>query len=222
MEPFLAKLKKSQDASDEWTGPLSMLKTWKSPYTNPEGQMEQITPNGKREAKRTGLHLLKRYPDLVPTLKNVYADKKPRTQVTAHAFVENFPQDVDVLQIADNGEFQAVIPHKTCDAFSKEAGKPEQDEFAATYTKGTIARLQPHAPFTLTTNDIVAMQQLCGYESAISGDDSPLCDLWTPTEIFGYECEWRTITAILRHWLTICFVAGRSLGSQVLLYGRPR
>jgi hypothetical protein len=187
MEPFLSAWEK---ADKNWTGPLEVLNDWTSPYTDIEQQMEQLTPAGANDSTKVALHLLRRYPELVPTTTKVYADKKDRTRDTAKAFIKAFPQKVKLEKISEHNEFHAVVPHKTCEKFTKAAGDKEQDIFMHSYTKGTIARLQPHAPFNLTAKQIVGLQQLCGYESAITGKVSELCDIFTPMEWMSYEYLW--------------------------------
>lgn len=187
MEPFLSAWEK---AEKNFTGPLSVLNDWKSPYTNITEQMEQLTPAGANDSTKVAEHLLQRYPDLVPTTTKVYADKKDRTRDTAKAFIKAFPQKVKLEKIHAHSEFHAVVPHKSCDKFTKAAGDREQDIFAHQYTKGTLARLQPHAPFQLSSKQVIGIQQLCGYESAITGNISKLCDIFTPIEWMGYEYLW--------------------------------
>jgi hypothetical protein len=152
--------------------------------------MEQITPDGAHDSRLVGEHLLRRYPELVPTTKKVYADKKARTQDTAKAFVKAFSQKVEIVEISSEKEFQSTIPHKSCPRFSKSAGNDELHEFIMHYTHGPLLRLKPHSPVSLTPNDIIGMQQLCGYESAITGSKSPLCSIFTPSEWLSYEYAW--------------------------------
>ncbi|KAM0812325.1 putative Histidine acid phosphatase-like protein [Seiridium cardinale] len=187
LEPFLSEWEKG---GKNWTGPLSVLNEWESPYDDIEKQMEQLTPAGAEESTEVARHLLQRYPELVPTTTKVYSDKKDRTRDTAKAFIKAFPQNVTLEKISEHGEFHAVVPHKSCKKFSKAAGDKEQEIFAYKYTKGTIVRLQPHAPFELEAKHIVGLQQLCGYESAITGKLSKLCDIFTPIEWMSYEYLW--------------------------------
>lgn len=191
--PFLAKLNSSRaDAgASTWTGPLTFLATWQSPITDPDSQLEAITPSGAADATKVGLHLLHHYPALVPTTRKVYADKKARTQDTARALIRGFPQDdVAVHVLSTEREFHSTIPHKYCPAFTKTAGDAEIAATIAYYTRQPLARLQPHAPVELTGDDVVGMQQMCGYESAITGLQSELCDVFTPAEWMGYEYAW--------------------------------
>jgi len=104
MAPFLEKLNSSKRG--DWTGPLELFQEWTTPYTDIDNQMEQITPDGAYISTKVGDHLLRRYPELVPTTRKVYADKKSRTQDTAEAFVRAFPQDVEVVEISTETEFQ--------------------------------------------------------------------------------------------------------------------
>jgi acid phosphatase len=70
----------------------------------------------------------------------------------------------------------------------KPANKTSQ-EFVSRYTKPIIARLQAQAPaFNFTSDDIVAMFELCGYETVIRGS-SPFCslDLFTANEWLAFE-----------------------------------
>lgn len=72
--------------------------------------MAQITPDGAYISTKVGDHLLRWCPELVPTMKKVYADKKARTQDAAEAFVRAFPQEVEVVEISSGKEFQSTIP----------------------------------------------------------------------------------------------------------------
>lgn len=188
IEPFLKKLDSSN--RDHWTGSLSVFRNgWKTPIDNPDKQLEQLTPDGAESARKVAHHLLERYPDLVPTTKRIYSDTKARTRDTARAFIQSFPQkdEMELVQIDKNDGFHAIIPHKSCPKFSKAAGDDEMNEFAHHYTNATILRLQPHSPVNLTAYDIIGLQQLCGYESAIDGRFSDLCEIFTPLEWLQYE-----------------------------------
>jgi acid phosphatase len=62
-------------------------------------------------------------------------------------------------------------------------------EYQEVYTKPILARLRDLAPnFNFTSDDIVGMQQLCGYETVIRGS-SPFCslDLFTQDEWLAFE-----------------------------------
>lgn len=196
IEPFLKKLNTTYDTlsgkrRQGWKGSLSFFDKWKNPIYDPANQLEQITPQGVKDSKKVGKHLLSRYPKLVPTTKKIYADKKARTKDTAAAFVQVFPQKVEVEEILLNrSSFHAQDPHKACKAFSKEPGNEEQEQFMSKYTAPIIKRLQKHSPVVLEETDIMGLQQLCGYESAINGQKSKICDVFSDDEWMAYEYSW--------------------------------
>ncbi|RVX65949.1 hypothetical protein B0A52_09834 [Exophiala mesophila] len=189
IKPFLWKLEQHRDG---WSGPLGFMATWQSPIL--EDKLEDITPSGAADAKKVGSHLLKHYPELAPTVGRVLADKKARTYDTARALVEAFPQSqkIEVVQIKrdKNGSMDSLIPHKSCPAFNKSPGKAEMAEFVSHYAAPVSARLERFCPFTLEDNDIVGLQGLCGYESAIRGERSPLCAVFSDAEWMAYEYAW--------------------------------
>jgi hypothetical protein len=194
IQPILKKIDSTYTLSGErregWTGPLALFEKWTSPITDPDSQLEEITPEGVKDSKRVAKHLLSKYPTLVPTTKRIYADKKTRTQDTAKAFAAVFPQEVEVVQINLTESFHAQVPHKACDAFSKEPGDRELKEFLGHYGKAAIERLQQYSPVELEVNDIMGLQQMCGYESAINGKVSELCGVFTDDEWMAYEYAW--------------------------------
>jgi hypothetical protein len=197
IEPFIKKLNCTYTSSlsnkkrGGWKGPLSFFDKWENPINDPENQLEQITPQGIKDSKKVGKHLLSRYPKLVPTTKRIYADKKARTKDTAAAFVKVFRQEVEVVEINLNrSSFHAQDPHKACKAFSKEPGNGELETFMSHYTIPIISRLQRFSPVKLAETDIMGLQQLCGYESAIRGKKSDICDVFTDSEWMAYEYAW--------------------------------
>lgn len=197
IEPFIKKLNTTYTSTlsgasrKGWKGPLSFFSKWENPIDDPENQLEQITPQGIKDSKKVGKHLLSRYPKLVPTTKRIYADKKTRTKDTAKAFVKVFPQEVEVVEILLNrSSFHAQDPHKACKAFSKNPGNDELETFMSHYTIPIIGRLQRFSPMKLDETDIMGLQQLCGYESAIRGKKSVICDVFTDSEWMAYEYAW--------------------------------
>jgi len=82
-----------------------------NPIDDPENQIEQVTPQGKKDSKEVGKHLLWRYPKLAPTTKRTQADKKPQTQDTAAAFIRVFSQDVEIAKLDLNRSFFHLQAH---------------------------------------------------------------------------------------------------------------
>lgn len=195
IEPFLKKLESTYSIAEKqrggWRGPLEFFRNWTNPYDDPDKQMEKITPQGIIDSKKVAKHLLSRYPALVPTTKRIYADKKSRTQDTAAAFVEVFPQPIEVVQIDTNRtSFHSQNPHKACKAFSKKPGDEELTSFMSGYTVPIMERLQRYSPVNISKTDIMGLQQLCGYESAITGKVSKICAVFTDDEWMAYEYAW--------------------------------
>jgi hypothetical protein len=187
IKPFLWKLEKHRG---RWSGPLEFLNHWHSPID--EDRLEEITPSGAVDAVNVGKHLLARYPDLVPTTKKILADKKPRTYDTAKAFVRAFPhaESIEVVKVLKEVNGPSLIPHKSCPAFSKEPGSSQMTTFVNHYAPGISNRLAAFTPFKLSNNDIVGLQQLCGYASGIDGRRSSICAIFTDAEWMAYEYAW--------------------------------
>lgn len=171
---------------------MEFFKKWQTPIPDPKNQLEEITPQGIKDSKNVGKHLLARYPKLVPTTKRVYADKKSRTQDTAKAFIKVFPQKVELVEmkVENKTSFYAQVPHKACNAFTKKPGDEELQTWMSTYTLPIIARLQGFSPVTLDPSDIMGLQMMCGYESAINGKVSDICGVFTDAEWMSYEYGW--------------------------------
>lgn len=189
IKPFLFKLEKHRQG---WTGLLSFLEKWQSPIL--EDKLEELTPSGAADAEKVGKHLLERYEDLVLNTTRILADKKSRTYDTATNFTKAFPHhdEIEVVRITENknGSMESLIPHKSCKNFNKKPGTKDQHKFIDVYGSSASSRLQRFTPFKLSPKDIVAMQSICGYESAILGKRSPLCPVFTDAEWMAYEYAW--------------------------------
>ncbi|KAI5201226.1 hypothetical protein AUEXF2481DRAFT_3815 [Aureobasidium subglaciale EXF-2481] len=189
IKPFLFRLEKHRDG---WSGPLAFMSQWQSPIL--EDRLEELTPSGARDAEKVGRHLVERYPDLAPHTTRILADKKSRTFDTATNFTRGFPHhnDIEVVRVLenDNGSMESLVPHKLCDNFNKEPGTKEQHKFINMYGSRIAVRLAPFTPFKLRPKDVVGMQSICGYESAILGKRSPMCAVFTDAEWMAYEYHW--------------------------------
>lgn len=190
IKPFLWKLE--QHRNGPWTGPLAFMAKWQSPVL--EDKLEDLTPSGAVDAQNVGKHLLERYPGIVPTTQRILADKKSRTYDTAASLIKAFPHNdtIDIVRVTTNvnGSMESLIPHKSCENFSKAPGTKEQDEFINIYGTSAAKRLRPFMPFELSPFDVVGLQQLCGYESAITGKRSEICAVFTDAEWMAYEYSW--------------------------------
>jgi broad specificity phosphatase PhoE len=189
IKPFLFKLEKHRQG---WSGPLAFMEKWQSPIL--EDKLEELTPSGASDAKQVGKHLLERYPELVPNTTMILADKKSRTYDTATNFTRAFPhhESIEVVRITENhnGSMESIIPHKSCENFSKKPGTQEQEAFNEIYGSSVSSRLSEFTPFKLSPKDVVGLQSICGYESAILGRRSEICAVFTDSEWMAYEYSW--------------------------------
>lgn len=192
IKPFLYKLEKHRGG---FSGPLEFLNRWQSPID--ENHLEDITPSGLNDSENVGRHLFKRYPDLAPNVTRVVADLKARTYDTAKAFIKGLtnPDDVEIVRFNKkklNDGTRALLPHKACSAFSKSPGTKEQHKFLEVYAPPVSARLSPYTPdsYNLSSKDVLALQSICGYESAILGKRSEICGVFTDAEWYSYEYAW--------------------------------
>ncbi|ORY11488.1 acid phosphatase-like protein [Clohesyomyces aquaticus] len=190
IEPFTDKLK---DTSVDWTkaGPLRFLATWKTPISDEEQEM--LTKVGELEAFQLGVDISLRYPGFQPP-KKVWTSTAERTEKSAQSFIEglvektNDTQRVSVAETKSEGA-DSLTPYQGCPKYSSSAGSDQSSVYKKMYTKPITARFHDLAPgFNFTANDIVGMQELCGYETVIRGS-SPFCDLelFTPNEWLGFE-----------------------------------
>jgi hypothetical protein len=88
-----------------------------------------------------------------------------------------------------NESANSLTPYSSCPAYSSSRGSDQSSDFAKQYTAPIIARFQAQAPgFNFTPDDIIGMQELCGYETVIRGR-SPFCELsvFTPDEWLAFE-----------------------------------
>lgn len=105
--------------------------------------------------------------------------------------LETDDDQINLVQVYEGNEAGAnsLTPYSSCDAYSSSAGSDQAEEYQDVFTAPTKARLNAMAPgFNFTTDDIIGMFEMCGYETVIRGD-SPFCslDLFTPDEWLGFE-----------------------------------
>ncbi|KAF1361465.1 histidine acid phosphatase-like protein [Lizonia empirigonia] len=165
----------NDDEYDEFIKPF----LWKLEKHRDGEWLEELTPSGAVDAARVGEHLLGRYPDLIP-----------QTQQLHHRVPQNDTIDIVRITTNVNGSMESLIPHKSCENFSKSPGTKEQDKFIELYGQSVAKRLEPFIPFKLTPFDVDGLQQLCGYESAINGKRSEICAVFTDAEWMAYEYSW--------------------------------
>ncbi|KAH7109103.1 histidine phosphatase superfamily [Dendryphion nanum] len=178
IEPFTDKL---ENTSVDWTkaGALSFLASWKTPIEDED--LEELTKTGEVESYTLGATVRMRYPTFKAPAK-VWTSTAERTEKSAQSFIQGIAFGSDTTQNVSVPETKAegadsLTPYKGCPKYTSSGGSKESSQFQEVYTKPIIARFHDLAPgFNFTANDIVGMQQLCGYETVIRGS-SPWCDL---------------------------------------------
>ncbi|KAJ9109297.1 hypothetical protein QFC21_000626 [Naganishia friedmannii] len=85
---------------------------------------------------------------------------------------------------------QSLTPHKACDTFEKESSLPPAAKWLKIYApriRQRLAHVVPRIADKLEDMDVLAMMELCGYETIIQGD-SGFCNVFTDDE--WLDGEW--------------------------------
>ncbi|OAL57062.1 acid phosphatase-like protein [Pyrenochaeta sp. DS3sAY3a] len=190
IEPFTENL---LNTTADWrsAGPLSFLAKWKTPISDEE--LEDLTSIGRLESYKLGVDVRLRYPSFKDP-KKVWTSTAERTELSATSFIEGLTltsNDSERVSVPENKARGAdsLTPYQGCPKYSSSFGSKQSSQYKETYTKPIIARFHDLAPgFNFTSDDIVGMQQLCGYETVIRGS-SPFCslDLFSQNEWLAFE-----------------------------------
>ena len=189
LEPFIEKL---GNKTVNWSTipELSFLSTWKAPAL---AEQEVLTRAGKLEAAQLGVSISFRYPNLrIP--QRVWASTAERTVKSAQSLIRGLETEDDTVNLVqvyegDEAGANSLTPYSSCPAYSSSAGSKQSGQYVHKYTTAIIARLNAYAPaFNFTSDDIFAMQEMCGYDTVIRGA-SPFCslDLFKPDEWLAFE-----------------------------------
>lgn len=198
IEPFVTKL---VNTNVDWTRShaSSFLSTWQNPIK--QSDEEQLTQAGELEPQSLGVEMSQRYPTFRP-LKRVWASQSERTTESARSFIEGFVRyenETGLVKVSEGSQRGAnsLEPYKSCRAYSSSGGASQAGvglahlQYASNmrervtyhakqfyqdlYTRPIIARFKAQVPnFSFTTHDVIGVQALCGYETAIRGS-SPFC-----------------------------------------------
>ncbi|KAF9735569.1 histidine acid phosphatase [Paraphaeosphaeria minitans] len=189
IEPFTDKL---ENASVDWSkaGPLSFLGTWKTPISDEE--LEDLTKIGELESYKLGVDVSLRYPSLKRPNK-VWTSTAERTELSASSFIDGLSRSNETKRVSVPGSeaegADSLTPYKGCPKYSSSYGSNQSSEYKEKYTKPIIERFKDLAPgLNFTADDIVGMQELCGYETVIRGS-SHFCnlELFTANDWLGFE-----------------------------------
>ncbi|KAH7109457.1 histidine phosphatase superfamily [Dendryphion nanum] len=182
-----------------FSGSLSFLNTW----TYKLGA-ELLTPFGRLQNFQLGVshrnlygHLLNNFTaaGTIPVFRTESQDRMVKTAENFAAGFFGVPEYLNQVSIEILVESPGVnnsgAPYDTCKnanvASRGSIGSSAAATFAATAFLPTLSRLQSHiSGLNLTSTDIIAMLQLCSYETHALGY-SAFCPLFTQEDFLNYE-----------------------------------
>ncbi|KAI1076310.1 histidine acid phosphatase [Whalleya microplaca] len=181
-------------------GSLSFLPNWQPVLKNPSSQIAMENPTGAKESYDLGYTLRTRYPDLYQDGDEftVWANNYTRVLQTASMFVRGFlgyaaAQNGSIISVTSKG-FPAALgdslsPSDMCPAFQDSEGGDFKTTWDNIWVPPVQKRLQAlvKGNLTLTASDVSQIPYLCGFESHITGQLSPWCDVFTDEELKQYE-----------------------------------
>ena len=138
-----------------------------------------------------GIDISSRYPSFKPASK-VWASSSERTTASGKSFIQGLVRQTNETQLASVYESEeagadSLTPHESCPNFSSSRGSEQSSQYMELYTKPIMARFNAEAAaFNFTAYDFYGMQQLCGYETVISGE-TQIWGLFTPDEWLAFE-----------------------------------
>ncbi|KAJ5316526.1 hypothetical protein N7508_001034 [Penicillium antarcticum] len=187
-------------------GSLDFISNWKPVLTNPSLQLAQESMTGWKEASDLGYQLRARYP-------NFYEDGNPfyvwanqykspinssRVVQTARAFIRGYLYEYadtygTVVSVNSTGSNSAIGnslgPSDSCPKFaSTSSGGNNVTNWDATWVPRTVKRLNSllSGGLTFTETEVLFFPYMCAYESQITGNLSPWCDVFTESELRKY------------------------------------
>ncbi|KAI9727894.1 MAG: hypothetical protein M1828_005299 [Chrysothrix sp. TS-e1954] len=185
--PFVHKLQTKGNAT-HWCNvngtELAFLHDWarKPAFNASDGDV--LARAGKLEANTLGVQMSWRYPGLaVP--RRVWSASSQRAFRTAENLVRGLELPDGQIQVVAVPESDAVpqpdtasargslTPHQVCGAYDAEMGSEKVAQYVRKYTGPILARFETLIPdFPWESNDVLAMQELCGYETATKASSS--------------------------------------------------
>lgn len=198
IEPFLKRLKESSAVADFSNDPnLAFIPLWTSPLSNSEEQVSELAKFGFFEAFSLGNRLAHRYPHLMPEENDkffkIWVSDSKRTRRSAEALFTGLygghdeVGKISVISEDNDRGADTLTPTKTCPKFDVSKGLKQAVIWLRNYTVPIVARLNTYVSgFQFTVDDVLAMQELCGYETVIRGS-SPFCRVFTPDEWLSFE-----------------------------------
>jgi hypothetical protein len=177
------------------SGDLGFLNTW----TYKLGA-EILTPFGRSQVFELGVGFRVKYGNLLKDLTDLpvfRTTSEERMLDSALHFaagffgVQTYQQDYHQLIMIENpGQNNTLAPFSNCNNSNNAVeafGSIQATKWAQIYLQPTLKRLSPLIKgYNLTSTDLIAMQQLCAYETVALGF-SEFCDVFTEDEWESYE-----------------------------------
>ncbi|KAI8996454.1 phosphoglycerate mutase-like protein [Trametes punicea] len=201
LSPFLSKIGNFLNRSlFTMTPELAFLANYTSPITNATQQIERMTPSGGEAAAAFAGVIRNLYPTLLNGSASqadafrIWAASASRDVDTANAFIQGLGNNATLVVVneGENDSADSLTPHRgfaqiSCPAFDASMGSVQFGAWQTKYTAPLIERFDRVAPgFNFTLTDIVAMQQLCGYDTVIR-NRTEFCDVFTADEWLSFE-----------------------------------
>ncbi|KAF7617915.1 putative histidine acid phosphatase [Aspergillus flavus] len=187
-----------QSAEYRATGSLSFISDWSPVLRHPDQEISQLSITGYKELYNLGADLRFRYPtfyqDNTPFL--LWANDYQRTIDSARLFARGYlgPNasygDVYVVDADASGAAgNSLATSDQCPNFKDASGGDQITEWQDIYLPPITKRLNGKLSgnLTLTDDQVSLFPYLCGFETQITGQVSPWCDVLTKKEILEYE-----------------------------------
>ncbi|KAB8271582.1 histidine phosphatase superfamily [Aspergillus minisclerotigenes] len=187
-----------QSAEYRATGSLSFISDWSPVLRHPDQEISQLSITGYKELYNLGADLRFRYPtfyqDNTPFL--LWANDYQRTIDSARLFARGYlgPNasygDVYVVDADASGAAgNSLATSDQCPNFKDASGGNQITEWQDIYLPPITKRLNGKLSgnLTLTDDQVSLFPYLCGFETQITGQASPWCDVFTKKEILEYE-----------------------------------
>ncbi|KIP05851.1 hypothetical protein PHLGIDRAFT_483806 [Phlebiopsis gigantea 11061_1 CR5-6] len=217
LSPLLSKINNFTDKlTFAKTFDLPFLDNYTSPITNATAQIKSVTPSGMAAAKALAGVFSKTYGDLFDTSSgsfNIWSASATRDVEMTEAFISALPNSENVSMAGtyegDEASANTLTQHTSYPRFDSAMGSVQSGAWYDRYTAPTIARFEEGVPgFNFTIDDIVGVQQLCGYDTVIR-NKADFCNVFTPEEWLSFwsmgmiSC---IFTALGRYHLTIALL----------------
>ncbi|KAI0067654.1 phosphoglycerate mutase-like protein [Artomyces pyxidatus] len=184
------------------TGPLTFLPSWIPPVDDAPNEIDFLSTTGAAEAFNLGSQLRHRY-GFTKGGGNltVWSASEQRVLATASHFLRGYLSQGNyaildgenrgtIVSLPDSVNFtfaNSLTPTTSCPTFPTGDTSSRASTFRAAFQPAVADRLNRFLDgLALNATDIGVMQDLCGFQTEISGN-SQFCDVFEPSEWLNYE-----------------------------------